>query len=127
MALATGSIGATFDRALVYIKAGGAWVRQDDSVFLTVALPAAVTASSDNTRHGWTVGTGLEYALGGNWSARAEYDYISLDDVHAAYGLVSATLPVVPVGAILGHNDLTESHIHLVKLGLNYKLDWLAH
>ena len=31
---------------------------------------------SDNNRVGWTVGTGIEYALWNSWSVKVEYDYL---------------------------------------------------
>src|SRR5262249_43979426 len=33
-----------------------------------------------NTRSGWTVGGGLEYALGYGWSVKGEYLYVKFDD-----------------------------------------------
>ena len=32
---------------------------------------------TSSTRTGWTIGYGTEFDLGNNWSAKAEYDYIS--------------------------------------------------
>ncbi len=110
---ATGSLGATFDRALIYLKGGGAWVKEENH-----DLVNTFQTLSKNTRSGWTVGGGLEYALSGNWSARLEYDYIKLDDIHAGY--------IAPPQAVVNyHNDL-QTNMHLVKLGLNYKLDWFG-
>ena len=36
--------------------------------------------SQSRTDIGWTVGAGMEVALNSNWSARAEYLYIDLND-----------------------------------------------
>jgi outer membrane immunogenic protein len=37
-------------------------------------------ATESHTQAGWTGGAGLEVALSGNWTARAEYLYVNLDD-----------------------------------------------
>jgi opacity protein-like surface antigen len=37
----------------------------------------ALTSSTTNNS-GWTAGVGIEWAFAGNWSVRAEYDFIGL-------------------------------------------------
>ena len=41
-------------------------------------VPASFSGVSSTTASTWTAGFGLEWAFSGNWSARAEYDYIAL-------------------------------------------------
>ena len=53
---------------------------------------------------------GIEVAVGGNWTAKAEYDYIDL--ARRTYDLTDVGLPRVNV----------DPNIHLFKLGLNYRL-----
>ena len=65
-------IGAAFDRLLVYGKGGVAFA-QDHSTLNDVF---GGSASTSQTRTGWTAGAGLEYALDRNWSAKLEYDYL---------------------------------------------------
>ena len=36
--------------------------------------------SSSSNNFGWTAGLGVEWAFAGNWSARAEWDYVRLQD-----------------------------------------------
>ena len=43
---------------------------------LTAGVPGIGSATS--TRAGWTVGAGIELALTGNWTAKAEYLYVDL-------------------------------------------------
>ena len=62
------------------------------------------------THLGWTAGSGVEVAVGGNWTAKAEYDYIDL--ARRTYDLTDVGLPRVNV----------DPNIHLFKLGLNYRL-----
>ena len=61
-----------------------------------------------HTRVGWTLGYGTEFDLGKNWSAKAEYDYLS-------FGRHTAT-------ASDGTTVLTDrSYANQVKVGLNYR------
>jgi outer membrane immunogenic protein len=73
--LATGRVGLAFDRLLLYVNGGGAWVREE----LTAVGPV-VSDSVKKNRGGWTVGAGLEYGLSPNWSIAAQYNYIDLGD-----------------------------------------------
>jgi outer membrane immunogenic protein len=74
LASITGRIGYAQDRWLVYGKGGAAWVRDNlhDSggVFI---FPFDFSVSE--TRSGWTVGGGVDYALAPNWSVGLEYNY----------------------------------------------------
>ncbi len=63
LASVTGRIGYAWDRFLGYVKGGGAWERDD----FTIIFPTGAVANlSSNTRSGWTVGVGGEYAFT-NW------------------------------------------------------------
>ena len=64
---ATARVGYAVDNWLWYVKGGAAWLDADYTI-------AGVTHG--DTRTGWTVGTGLEWALGPNWSAKLEYNYL---------------------------------------------------
>ena len=52
---------------LAYIKGGAAWV-SDEYAFNEFDPNRSISASS--TRWGWMVGTGIEYAVTSNWSAK---------------------------------------------------------
>jgi outer membrane immunogenic protein len=68
----TGRIGYAFDRFLGYVRGGWAWERDDYEIFDTIFL---TSATASETRGGWTVGIGGEYAFT-NWlSIFAEYNY----------------------------------------------------
>ena len=96
---ATARVGYAVDNWLWYVKGGAAWIDSDYTI-------AGVTTG--DTRTGWTVGTGLEWALGPNWSAKIEYNYMDFGSER-----VSAPLLVD-----------ADTQVHLVKLGLNYRFDW---
>jgi outer membrane immunogenic protein len=64
---------------LLYVTGGGAWAKIDTSEFLSGRVINASLQES-NTRSGWTVGGGLEYALGYGWSAKSEFLYVKFDN-----------------------------------------------
>jgi outer membrane immunogenic protein len=82
------------------------------------------TGSEKKTHLGWTVGGGAEWAMGGGWSLKAEYQYIDLgSEKHTFVGTAHSGL--VPVGGGLFDyrsdsvdHDLT---LHVAKVGLNYR------
>jgi opacity protein-like surface antigen len=76
---ATGKLGYAWDRVLLYGKAGGAWVGAYNPN-LTVGGAGQTLSSSTTNNFGWTAGVGVEWAFAGNWSARAEYDFIGLQN-----------------------------------------------
>jgi outer membrane immunogenic protein len=67
---------------LVYVTGGlavaGVNVRYQNNNF----TPAFLASKSD-TKYGWTAGFGAEYALGANWSVKAEYLRVMLGDTTA--------------------------------------------
>ncbi len=113
LATAAARIGFAFDKTMVFVKGGGAWVHDkfDVSFF---ALPPR-SDSVDQTRLGWMVGTGVEYAFYGNWSAKVEYDYLD-------FGTQAVTFPRLPSfdPAFIGTTVAIRQRIQLIKFGLNY-------
>jgi opacity protein-like surface antigen len=103
MATVTGRVGYSWNRTLFYAKGGVAFEDSSTSVDCIfgptgqlplqangVPLPGqfrscinqagVVTAGYSTpsyTRVGWTIGFGTEFDLGKNWSAKAEYNYLS--------------------------------------------------
>jgi outer membrane immunogenic protein len=106
---ATGKLGYAWDRVLLYGKGGFAWVSNSNST-------APFTASTNSTSWGWTGGIGVEWAFAGNWSARAEYDFIGLQN--QTLGLPTAT------GTPFFNDTITINNrsIQMVTAGVNYKL-----
>jgi outer membrane immunogenic protein len=69
----TGRIGYAWDRFLGYVKGGGAWERDNYDRLL---LPAnTFFAAASETRGGWTVGVGGEYAFTNYLTGFVEYNY----------------------------------------------------
>jgi outer membrane immunogenic protein len=117
---ATGKLGYAWDRVLLYGKGGWAWVGQSNSNVTVTPTGLGTTAtslSSNSTNSGWTAGVGVEWAFAGNWSARAEYDYIGLQNQTFT---VASTAPVF-AGDSIGTSSRS---IQLVTAGLNYKFGY---
>jgi len=112
LASVTGRIGYAWDRFLGYVKGGGAWERDDYSWFVTAIPAAALTASE--TRGGWTVGIGGEYAFTDWITGFVEYDY---------YGFGTRTIAFLAPGPVAFNFDIKENK-SVVKAGLNFKFGW---
>jgi outer membrane immunogenic protein len=99
---------------LWYVTGGWAWARNE---LTTTALDGVVNTLTDSQSHtGWTIGTGLEVALGWNWSLKGEYLYMDLDNKGYTTAFITddGALP----GTRLTNVDLK---IHTVRMGLNYR------
>jgi opacity protein-like surface antigen len=103
----TGRVGYAFDRFLFFVRGGGAWAHQRYDSRGFAGMPFDFTGS--DTRSGWTVGAGVEWAFLGNWSAKVEYDYYD-------FGATSVSLNG-PLGMIPG--NITQ-RIQAVTIALNY-------
>ena len=65
-----GRVGYAADRVLLYIAGGAAFVSSVTSIPTT-----GISFGGDDTRVGWTVGAGLDYAFTNNWFTGVEYRY----------------------------------------------------
>jgi len=70
LASVTGRVGYAWDRFLGYVKGGGAWESDEYSVFSGLAISTA-----SETRTGWTIGVGGEYAFTDWLTGFVEYNY----------------------------------------------------
>lgn len=113
----TGRVGAAFDRTLLYVKGGAAWALEkhvlktgviDPNTFNTVD----VFANTSDSRWGWTVGAGVEFAVAANWSLKAEYNYLD-------FGKERVNFAFAPAQAFGASGNL-EQTLHVVKGGINY-------
>ena len=94
---------------LLYATGGLAYGQVNSSETVGGPLPAAFSQSSTNV--GWTVGAGIEGAIGGNWTAKLEYLYVDLGTVSGSFTL--------PNTDIISHS----SHItdNVLRAGINYR------
>jgi outer membrane immunogenic protein len=93
-------VGVAMDRFMPYLTAGAAFGNVD-----IAAAPGF--AGSEDTKLGWTAGAGVEFALGGNWTAKAEYLYVDLGNASCGAGCPANT-----------DTSLTSN---IVRAGLNYR------
>jgi outer membrane immunogenic protein len=103
----TGRLGAAWGMALLYVKAGGAWAHDK----YDITLAGVNVASASETRWGWTIGTGLEYAFSPNWSAKVEYNYLDFG---------TKTVTFTGIGGLTGTADIKQN-VNIVKAGFNYR------
>ncbi len=108
LASVTGRVGYAWDRFLGYVKGGGAWERDNYTWFVT-ANPGISTSASE-TRGGWTLGIGGEYAFTDWVSGFIEYDYYW-------FGTRSVGFPVGPVSV----NFDVEERKSVIKAGINFR------
>jgi opacity protein-like surface antigen len=130
MGTATAKVGYALGRTLFYAKGGAAF--EDSSLNAAcvfgatgqnglVGAPAPIKSCLNQaganvasfstpsyTRVGWTIGYGAEFDLGKNWSAKAEYDYISFGR-HTALATDGTTF-------LTDRADISQ-----VKVGVNYR------
>jgi len=110
-------------RTLLYGKAGAAYefVGMDAAANagIGLVLPIGTVQSSSGSKVGWTVGGGVEHAFAGNWSVKAEYDFLSFGDERINAPASVSLLPPFLIPATAAH---TSQDIHEFKIGLNYKL-----
>src|SRR5262249_41570447 len=114
----TGRLGVAVDHALLFAKAGVAWANFDRDV--VVGIPAtSVTASASlsDTQTGFVLGTGIEYAFKGNWSAKVEYDYMDFGTVSQKFSFHGPLFD--PFTANIFADD--RERVHIVRIGLNYR------
>jgi outer membrane immunogenic protein len=112
IASATGRLGWTWDRVMLYAKGGAAWAGDKYSADLPAFNEHIETSV---TRPGWTVGGGLEWAFWNNWSAKVEYNFYNFDTRNLAFPGTIAGVPEVVPGI-----DIKET-ISTVKFGVNYR------
>ena len=116
--MVTGRLGYAWDRALVYVKGGVAFVDVNAQVTDLVFNPNFIAQTTESLAT-WTAGGGIEWAFDWNWSVKAEYMFIGLDNVSACgYSNVGGAGFAAP-GTYCWNHEL--DGIHTAKIGLNYR------
>jgi outer membrane immunogenic protein len=83
----SGRIGAAFDRTLLYVKGGAAFIHEnlrDDN------LPDVLYTGSA-TKTGWLIGVGVEQALHDHWTLGLEYNYMDFGNTGSTITKVDGT------------------------------------
>jgi outer membrane immunogenic protein len=112
LASATARLGySVADRWLVFVRGGAAWTNQKvDDAFIRPFGPAVDPTATD-TRTGWTVGTGVDWAFAPHWSATLEYNYYNFGN--------DSLLLTDNIGTRVTVFSLKDN-IHAVTTGVNY-------
>jgi outer membrane immunogenic protein len=101
-----GRLGYTIDRMLIYGTAGLAFANISNEI-QKGRNPGEQVVWDDQTRTGYALGAGAEYAVSDRWRARAEYLYSNFGTVT----LFNAD----------GNRAEFENALHQVRLGLSYR------
>jgi outer membrane immunogenic protein len=127
-----GRAGLAADRWFVYAKGGVTLAHESHALndngtfpggpFGLTATPFNDTANGSEHRVAPMVGFGTEYALGNNWSVKAEYDYIHLGSRTPTLKGTDTTAGVTTPLAI---DTRIEQAIHVAKVGVNYRFGGL--
>ena len=114
---ARGRLGWTiWDKTMVYVTGGAAWAKIDSSLWV-IGNQIATGIQQTNTRSGWTVGGGLEYALGYGWSVKGEFLYVDFGDWNTLNCV--AVGPGCPTGTITNVNVNLKDYVW--RAGMNYR------
>ena len=95
-----GRLGYAADRFMPYITGGAA--------FGDIKASGPGLTGTDTTNVGWTLGGGIEFAIAGHWTAKAEYLYVDLGSVSCGAACGAAVQNV-------------NWHANLGRVGLNYR------
>jgi outer membrane immunogenic protein len=129
----TGRVGFVWDRVLFFAKGGAAWAHSKHTIenlsFWGNPVPdfcsggggaVACNPTGAQTRSGWTIGGGIEWAFADRWSVGVAYD-------HYDFGTRSVTLtdPNGAAGApVTGPVDVKQT-IDTLRVSFNYRfLPW---
>ena len=97
-----GRLGYAADRALLYVAGGAAFVSNETSIPFT-----GISIGGDDTRVGWTVGAGLDYAFTNNWFTGVEYRYSQYEAKSFVYPIPILNLGLVGFKQELSNNQVT--------------------
>jgi outer membrane immunogenic protein len=105
----TGRLGYAEERWLFYLKGGLAFANIENQAGAVAAgaIDLSDLTEPDETRLGWTLGLGAEYAFQPNWSMKIEYLYMD-------FGQDSS-------GNIDGDTFHHDNDLHSIKVGVNYR------
>jgi outer membrane immunogenic protein len=107
---ARGRIGIANGPVLSYVTAGFAYANVKTNASASFG-GLTNTFSNERTAGGWVVGSGVEAALGGNWTGKIEYLYLNLGN-RSDLATLGATTPIQ-----------TELRENIFRVGLNYRIN----
>ena len=123
------------DSLLAYVTGGLAVTNQKLTQTTGILNASTFNSSIDATRLGWVFGGGLEYALGRNWTIRAEYLHLDFGTANgsgtlaAPAGIFANALcapgqtPFTGPGTIGGCSISSRLTAEVVRAGITYRFD----
>ena len=114
LASVRGRIGISWDRALLYFTGGAAWAGITlQAALVRPILPNMFVVSEGETRTGWVIGGGLDYAFENtNWTMRGEF-------LHYQFDGFSVDAPSIT--NFTAQDTLRNFNVDVVRVGFNYK------
>jgi outer membrane immunogenic protein len=95
---------------MTYVTGGVAWAEVKTDFNETIGgIPGPVSFS--DTRTGWTIGSGVEAAIAGNWTGKLEYLYVDLGSITKSF--TAAGFPQIWSANLRNH---------VYRAGINYRL-----
>ena len=79
---------------MTYITAGAAWGDSKAELSASALGQTVANPAWEVSRVGWTVGTGVEYALTWNWSLKGEYLYLDAGGASTKANFFNLSIPV---------------------------------
>jgi outer membrane immunogenic protein len=107
-------------KVLLYATGGLAYGEVNSSEAIGVATPVSFLNTTTNV--GWTVGAGVEGAIGGNWTARLEYLYVDLGRTSGSF-VTPVVIGFAVNGGFLNSNYSSRITDNILRVGVNYKFD----
>jgi outer membrane immunogenic protein len=116
-----GRIGVPVSSNLMAYATGGLALTRlgVSSSFSDIDPNTAGSTNGSETKAGWVVGGGLEYALVNNWSIKAEYLFMEFGKVTATGTILNPT--VVIGGYAQGISTSSDLTAQVARVGVNYK------
>lgn len=127
LASITARVGVTgwLPRTLLYVKGGGAWIRERWEVQGDgFNGPENFHDFQSQTRSGWTIGGGLEYAIAPNWSIFAEFNHYDFGTKGVFSHNFGGTSQCTFTFCSLRFDMSAKQQVEAVTLGVNYRFDW---
>jgi outer membrane immunogenic protein len=94
-------LGYAVDHALFYLTGGAAFLSNQTFIPFT-----GIAIGSDDTRAGWTVGAGIDYAFANNWFTGIEYRYSQYETNNFVY-----PIPILNLGLVAFKQELSSNQI----------------
>jgi len=123
--------GVVVDNLLIYVTGGLAVARFDRSqsigfslnpVLAAVGISGDETFNSRDTRWGWAVGVGTEWAAWDNWSIKSEFLHLGFEKTETVFNSrVGAPIGILTNGPKLFEN---QDSIWVSRIGINYRFNY---